>query len=489
LFFYSFLRVVDEDLYERNMAEMRRKQEDLEKKKEQKTQEELKEATFAPHIPETSKVIAKKKLSSNTMGGESSNDVYSRLTTATSPTAGYGGGIGNESSFTHSTSNYHMNLSSSLTSQQQDQVRRGIILPEKVLSQVFERLATPSVNQMQEHIREAEQQHQQHNHESSNASTKKIVLPERQVDQIFNRLNHSKTMSFTFKHDDPQHPANHLVSPTGSASKQHLASVSEQDHNNNHNIMNRGKDKQSLQHKDSQQSNISSVTSASKDHTTPNKTPLTKDQRSASASKITPSRASKPVGKEVNATNSSLKRAINSRTPQSKSTASSSAFGSLPSPPQKKTIEGGSNAGATHSSPFPAPPAPPSTVVKSSITPSKNAAAQNDYYDDLSKKLEASLHLIQQSSTPDHNANNKNNHSQQQQHHHHKKSDAAATTTTHHQTESGNHSAPVAAAVTSKNDSNGQKYDLTETPLPKESADFINSIPVVSMEENGAEED
>jgi hypothetical protein len=474
-------RVGDNDLYERNMSEMRRIQEELERKKEQKAQEELKEATFAPHIPETSKVIAKKKLSSNTMGGESSNDVYSRLTTATSPTATFNG-IGNESSFTHSTSNYHMNLSSSLTSQQQDQVRRGIILPEKVLSQVFERLATPSVNQMQEHIREAEQQQHNHNnhHEAPNSSTKKIVLPERQVDQIFNRLNHSRTMSFTFKYDDPQHPShhsNHLVSPTGSASKQPLGTLSEDPMHNN-----KGKDKSGLQHKDSQLSNVSSLTSASKDHSTPNK-------RSASTSKITPSRtsASKPV---VTATNSSIKRAINSRTPQPKANTASFGFNSLPSPPEKKTIEGGSAAtGGNQSSPFPAPPAPPSTVAKSSTNASNNATSQNDYYDDLSKKLEASLHLISQSnnqqpsSTPERHSNNKSSHSHS--HSHHKKSDAA---TDHHQPESGNHSAPVAATEKHDHD-NGQIYDLTKTPLPKESEDFINNIPMVPMEENGADED
>ena len=165
-------------LYERQMEAQRLLEEQLLRKKEEQEQQRLREATFAPQLPESSKELAKKKLSMGQM--DTSNDVYSRLTTSHSPHATL-----QDASVTSSTMNAN-NLS------------RSIILPEKVLSQVFNRLATPSVQQMEEYANQPE--------------TKKIVVPEHEAEQIFNRLSTKKTMIFTFKSQEHEMNRSQVIS-------------------------------------------------------------------------------------------------------------------------------------------------------------------------------------------------------------------------------------------------------------------------------------
>lgn len=304
------------NMYERQMNEVRRLQEELEKKKEEKTQEQLREATFAPNIPQSSKSLAKKKLSSHSI--DTTSDVYSRLT---SPSAAAGEGNGFAS-----TSNHNIQVPP-------DQQKRSLLLPEKVLTQVFTRLATPTVQQMEENAAKAEE-------------PKKIVLPEKEVDQIFNRLNVTRTMSFTFKYDPDVHDKQAPNAPNSPP-------ASERKGTSANDFLNRSAVK------DSGSVASSTDTPAKAAQPTPSKT------RTPSASRVTPAKksAAPSTAKKEPAKNKTV----------------------LPSPP---VVRG------SHSQASPMPPAPPTTTVKG------QPKGQPDYYDDLAKKLEASLSLINQSTTP-----------------------------------------------------------------------------------------
>lgn len=308
-------------LYERSLAEQRRIEEELQRKKEEQEQERLREATFAPSLPESSKELAKKKLS---MGSMDTTDVYSRL--LTSPTA----------------ASLHEHSNTMTASQVDPNLSRSIILPEKVLTQVFERLATPSVQQMEHYLAQPEQ--------------RKVVVPEKEAEEIFNRLSAKKTMSFTFKtHEVDPNKAQHGHSgphsgPHSPSAKQPLTEETlmarlEQAHHQKSRV---GRENSSQ---------VSSITNGS------NASKPKKATTPAAKATVTPNK--------IGANKSGVQRS-----------ASKDSVSKHPAPP--------STSKNNYSSPGVMPPAPPATAVKGA-----NAGGSVDYQD-FAKKLEASLDMINQ---------------------------------------------------------------------------------------------
>jgi hypothetical protein len=463
------------DLYERQMNEVRRQHEELEKKKEIQTQEELREATFAPHIPTTSKSLAQKKLSTQSMdttGGAS--DVYSRLT---SPS-----GVQVEGQF-GSTSNYNISPHDSL---QQQQAKKGIILPEKVLNQVFTRLAVP-------HVPSNDDEHHDDEH--------KKVVPKQEIDQIFNRLSVTKTMSFTFKHDggphhhdiphhDPHAPFQSTTAPAPPAaqtsssthpremkqhkvSSQHIDKIAavnpppapeNQPKSRTSHPKSASKIPVSAKKEQQPGSSASSVT-GEKEHHHNTHTPA-KANPKASMRTPTPTKNTNATPVKKNTTGSYASAAAGSSSTTKReppSTAKKTLMNNntnIPSPPVMK-------GQGMHNQQSPMPPAPPSTIVKSSkpgvtATPGKQQA---DFIDDFTRKLEASLNLINQANNLTVVTNeSEEHHSSTVTHEHHHSHQQ------HHQTTENHHQHTVNAAKQSTPNSTRKK---------KEGEEFINSIPVV----------
>eukprot|EP01040_Poterioochromonas_malhamensis_P010679 gene10679-11635_t len=394
-------RETESSVYDRQVAEQRRLEEELIRKKQEQEDEQLREATFAPKLPESSKELAKKKLSTNSMD-VTSTDVYSRLASALSPT-----GTVQENSFT---STGVINPVAPTTTS------RSIILPEKTLNQVFARLATPSVQQFEEYTRDAE--------------GKKVVLPEKEREQVFTRLTEKKTKSFTLKTHESENRISANPSPSGKNAFSEEAFLQKVEEGKTPTSKQPPQSpNKKLTHKDSHLSAVSSITAGSAKETPVKKT------RAASASKLnTPTTT--PASKTTRAPVAST----------AKKSAVKPASSNLPSPPVVKRDK--------LSAASPMPPAPPATAVKGN----QPSNAQTDYYDDLAKKLEASLTLI-----------NENNGLT---------SPPPAPATVEKSTNGK-------TAATTATPNKAKKYAITDSPLPKESEDFINSIPVVHDPNNG----
>jgi hypothetical protein len=417
----------EKTLYERQLEETKRTREELDKKKEEQTLEQLKEATFSPAIPESSKVLARKRSSQiiDVNGGSvtGNGDVYHRLS------------VYNPSPHISENSFFSNGPGSFIPPAPNSEVRKSIILPERVLSQVFERLATPSVTQFEEHLLEAEKEKEK----------KKVVLPEKEVDQIFNRLNVTRTMSFTFKYDDDHEPkksptplrgqANPTTNTPGELSFADRFLTPKPSQSNVMQAPESPKATTDAQTTGPAASAASTPASANKKPepaSAPKQTPrktgsnIPKAMTPSSAAKPAPTSAAKSASKVRSTSNTG---ATVKRDPPKGAKSGAGALASpdkvLPTPPPKKKAM--------------MPPAPPATTIK---TPGAQANATNkpdSYYDDLAKKLEASLNLINQNT---------------------------------------NNATPAA-----------KEHDITGSPLAKDAEDFINSIPLVPEHELNEESD
>jgi hypothetical protein len=414
----------EKTLYERQLEETKRTREELDKKKEEQTLEQLKEATFSPAIPESSKVLAKKRSSQiiDVNGGSvtGNGDVYHRLS------------VYNPSPHISENSFVSNGPGSFIPPAPNSEVRKSIILPERVLSQVFERLATPSVTQFEDHLQEAEKEKEK----------KKVVLPEKEVDQIFNRLNVTRTMSFTFKYDDEHEPkksptplrghVNPTTNTPGELSfvDRFLTPKPSQSNISQAPESPKTTDPQTTVPAASAPASASKKPDpASASKQTPRKTGSNapKTTTPSSAAKPAPASAAKSASKVVRPTTNT--GATVKRDPPKGAKSGAGALASpdkvLPTPPPKKKAV--------------MPPAPPATAAK---TPGAQTNATNkpdSYYDDLAKKLEASLNLINQNT---------------------------------------NTATPAA-----------KEHDITGSPLAKDAEDFINSIPLVPEHELNEESD
>jgi ABC-type Zn2+ transport system substrate-binding protein/surface adhesin len=120
----------------------------------------------------------------------------------------------------------------------------------------------------------------------------------------------------------------------------------------------------------------------------------------------------------------------------------------------------------------PMPPAPPSTIVKTSkpgVTATPGKQQQADFIDDFTRKLEASLNLINQ-------ANNLTVVTNESEEHH---SHTVTVTHEHHHSHQQHHQTTENHSHQQQAVNAAKQSTPNSTRKKKEGEEFINSIPVV----------
>jgi hypothetical protein len=209
-------------IYERQLQEKRQFYEEIERKKKEKEENELRGLPFKPSLNENSKKLIEKKLSTNSMGttggSASSSDVITRLT-ASSPLKHRGNhrrsaspSHGDDISIASSTNVHHdgHNYQSKEEIEGKLKPRKSIIMSEKELSSLFSRLSSKSEdhhgssyyqikykNKVYKEVEEMEEidENGKKTLKKKRKSLLDVKVSSKDMNNIIDRLSHSHTES------------------------------------------------------------------------------------------------------------------------------------------------------------------------------------------------------------------------------------------------------------------------------------------------------